>query len=45
MPAGTENFDIGLFLMAPDRKGLDEKLALGRAALQGLHGLNLAGSD
>src|SRR5205085_136645 len=37
--ASPENFDIGLFLMAPDRRGLDEKLAVGHAALDGLGGI------
>jgi Dyp-type peroxidase family len=41
MPAGSDNFDIALFLMAPDRSGLEEKLAIGHAALEGLQGLRL----
>ncbi len=34
-------FDIGLFLMAPDQAGLNEKLAIGHHALAGLNGLVL----
>jgi Dyp-type peroxidase family len=39
MPAGKENFDIALFVMAQDRKGLEDKISIGHAALEGLPGL------
>jgi Dyp-type peroxidase family len=39
---GPSNFDTGLFLMAPDEKGLNEKIAIGRHALAGLSGVELA---
>ncbi|MGA9673084.1 MAG: peroxidase [Terracidiphilus sp.] len=37
------DFDVGLFLMASDRSGLESKLAIGHAALEGLQGVKLVG--
>lgn len=39
MPAGSENFDVALFLMAQDQAGLDEKVAIGHDALRDLAGV------
>jgi Dyp-type peroxidase family len=39
MPAGSENFDVALFVMAQDQAGLDEKVAIGHSSLQGLKGV------
>lgn len=41
-PHGNNGFHVGLLIMARTPEGRDAKLAIGRAALQGLHGIEVA---